>query len=457
MKLPALLKITVVCLTFGCISVPVLRAQSEEAELKAAMEKAERAYKKAKALYQEKLAEKKSETASTGVATEPLSTGNLKPFLGGFYAGYRSLYTPLTIGTGDKKIIIDYVSPVITDQAIKENVAKEEPGNWLRGTFRLRKGWNENKRFKYDPKDAKWSEDDAFLDPGAAEFSWSRDGLEDKDTWLANGVVFYPMPFFKGTPSAGDHPLFVMSPSVEFHRDTSKDGTDDVVDALVGRLGFDIDLHPFGIREDEACVVFRAAVGYQSDFDFESGKVFTEFELQPLAESLGLGAFYRAAHQSGYGDKEVTLSQDENESRWITHNITLKPIFTVGEILDDGDQAGLRKLGDSFCQAGGEVGLKFRLQFLGSWFGTAFSRTQIGASYRWWADLGSDSNTYDYFNAELELPILSSKIGDDSSDEEDAKKEAVDRMSVKAFYRKGDAPETLADTDLLGVSLGLRF
>lgn len=353
-----------------------------------------------------------------------------------FSAGYRALYGGIAEPKETDKVI-GFTPSDITDYT----------GGWnsFIGNFRLRKEWNENK--KYESKGDYWYELDTIEDAQPAEFAWVRDGLTDSDSWNAAGVIYYPIIVRHSETSMAEHPhpALILSPSVEFNRDTGTDASDDPVNSLIFRLGFDWDIPLSDDSKSDNCIILRGALGYQTDFDFESENLIAELELAPVLEKIGLNTFERPYKHLVDKDKQENLKiTDKDDGRWVYRKITAKPLVTLGDVLNDGGQLGLQSLDGSFLHAGFEVGLDLKLKFLPK----ALNRTTIGATYRWWADVGSDSETYDYLQATINVPILSAWNNAPN---------AGDRVFITGFYRKGNIPVTLEEEDLLGVTLGLKF
>ncbi|RBP46547.1 hypothetical protein DES53_102938 [Roseimicrobium gellanilyticum] len=297
--------------------------------------------------------------------------------------------------------------------------AREQQG--FLGALRLRAAWDPQKIFQWNAEELQWYEDESALDSNGAEFGWTQNRLTDDESWTAKGVLFYPM-LFNSKPTR----QFVLVPSIEFNRDTSTDGTPNEVNSLYGRLGIDINF--LDIREaDVQGFIMRAAIGYQTDFDFESGQWILEVHpIEMVNEKYGIGTFASRDDRSGWVMPGA-----------LRQKVVITPIVSLASVEDIGNKILLGELDDTYGTVGVKASLDFELAFLPKPFNT----TKIGAEGRWWTTLGGNEESYSYIDAHIEIPFFGSS----------------DQLTLKAFYREGDTPDTLEEVDLFGAVITAKF
>lgn len=310
-------------------------------------------------------------------------------------------------------------------------------------TFRLRSSWDPVKLFEFDSNTRKWVESEASgTASDGAEFGWNRNNITAADSWSANGVAYFPM-LFQSTLAR----QYLFVPSVEFNRDTSTDGTANEINSLIGRLGLEFNwVNDREIPGLEKGYVIRTALGYQTDFDFASGQWILDFQAEKVDEEQGIGVFSPREDAADPARREAAASTARRQILGIEEmprKITIAPILSFASIEDIAGKESLEQLEDmTYATIGAKIGLDYELAFLRhTRFLAGFSSTKIGAEYRVWTTIGSSSQSFDYIDAHLIMPFLGTS----------------DKLTLKAFYRYGDTPDTLERVDMLGLALTAKF
>ena len=331
---------------------------------------------------------------------------------------------------GERFKIKDLLTPRGVEQVRAEAVT-EEPLKDLgavQEAFRLRQSWDSVKLFQYNGDKNRWEESPSTgLASDGAEFGWSRNRLTKTDTWNAKGVAFFPI-----IMKANESQQFLLLPSVEFDRDSSADGTSHEINSLIARLGVDFNYVSTAPGGGASGVVYRTAVGYQTDFDFASGQWIFELQTEPVNEQEGIGVF--ALRPEG----DVTY-HESFQIPGTRRKLSIAPILTLADVSDLGSKEALEQLEENYATVGFKVGLTFEIESLKRI--ALLAGLKVGAEYRWWTTLGSDHQSFDYLEAHLTAPFLGSE----------------DKLMLKAFYRRGSTPDTLEEEDMMGMALTAKF
>lgn len=299
---------------------------------------------------------------------------------------------------------VSIASPLDYDQVADVYSAHPPPEKYNPGPFRMR---GRVADFSVNPKGG----DISKVNP--AIFSWSRNFIQDGDTWAARGAV--------GAYFESENKRSALSLGADFDRvDSDVPGEKDV-DTLVFRaMGSWMPAWGKNVPGADALEI-RYGADYGTNFNFEGGALGAAMELEPI---WSIRAFKGVHSLFGTGG---------GRSRLNSPAIALRNHFRIegGSTVDD-FQAGAGQNGD-YLRAGGVVEAAL-------WpFGTD-RPISLTASYGYLAELAGDGPDYHSFKAGVEWRL--DKEG---------------HFALRLEYVNGLTPLVLQEQENLLLSLSVRF